>query len=370
MDILDKRTNPNSERYVQNLVIRNTKVQKYIIDNIGLSYTGREKFTKGKSYINRILPDIKIMKDGKIISLVECKGPNINVTDYVRGIGQLYQYEYFYENNIVENKTDVYSEDFKTLYLYPSVVLKNNDFNITRFKYPKSTVQLQINLDNFSIREFSSEQSKKFTSLGDGLTAISEFYFRDNRIFELFIVIKFLKSKFSSNLKTISRSDLERLLIKNFKVINNGNWRNAFISLTGMGFLNKKNNLSEKGKEISKLNYFDFCVMTFFDYMKPYVDNIFPILLKDRNISLFNLNKQIRSNNGGKEVLFVTQAETKYISSWLNIFRDDFGFINFAPKKTDREINYNPLKISKKDLLNNIKKYNKIKKYISNLRNF
>ena len=70
--------------------------------------------------------------------------------------------------------------------------------------------------------------------------------------------------------------------------------------------------------------------------------------LKDRNISLFNLNKQIRSNNGGKEVLFVTQAETKYISSWLNIFRDDFGFINFAPKKTDREINYNPLKISKK----------------------
>ena len=110
--------------------------------------------------------------------------------------------------------------------------------------------------------------------------------------------------------------------------------------------------------------------MTFFDYMKPYVDNIFPILLKDRNISLFNLNKQIRSNNGGKEVLFVTQAETKYISSWLNIFRDDFGFINFAPKKTDREINYNPLKISKKDLLNNIKKYNKVKKYISNLRNF
>ena len=151
MDILDKRTNPNSERYVQNLVIRNTKVQKYIIDNIGLSYTGREKFTKGKSYINRILPDIKIMKDGKIISLVECKGPNINVTDYVRGIGQLYQYEYFYENNIVENKTDVYSEDFKTLYLYPSVVLKNKDFNITRFKYPKSTVQLQINLDNFFI---------------------------------------------------------------------------------------------------------------------------------------------------------------------------------------------------------------------------
>ena len=180
MNILNKRINKNSEKYVQNLVINNKKVQKYIIDNLGLQFTGREKFTKGKTYINRILPDIKIMKDGKIISLVECKGPKINVTDYVRGIGQLFQYEYFFENNIVENNTDKYSEDFKTLFLYPSVVLKNNDFNITKFKYPESTIQLQINLDNFTIREFSDEQSKKFSLLGESLTAISEYYFRDN----------------------------------------------------------------------------------------------------------------------------------------------------------------------------------------------
>ena len=99
MSILDERTNKHSEKHVQNLVINNKNVQKYIIDNLGLKYDGSEKFTKGKTYLNRILPDVKITKNGEIISLVECKGPNINVTDYVRGIGQLFQYEYFNEQN-------------------------------------------------------------------------------------------------------------------------------------------------------------------------------------------------------------------------------------------------------------------------------
>ena len=53
------------------------------------------------------------------------------MTDYVRGIGQLLQYEFFYEKNITENKSDIYSENFKTLYLYPDDVIKNNDFNIS-----------------------------------------------------------------------------------------------------------------------------------------------------------------------------------------------------------------------------------------------
>jgi hypothetical protein len=42
-----------------------------------------------------------------------------------------------YENNIIENKTDIYSKDFQTVYFYPSDVLKKNDFNIVKFKYNK-----------------------------------------------------------------------------------------------------------------------------------------------------------------------------------------------------------------------------------------
>jgi len=62
--------------------------------------------------------------------------------------------------------------------------------------------------------------------------------------------------------------------------------------------------------------------------------------------------------------LFVTQAGRRYVSSWLNIFRDDFGFIDFTSRKTDRTINYNPLEISKNQLQKNIIKYTKAKPYL------
>jgi hypothetical protein len=367
MSILDERTNKNSEKYVQNLVINNKNVQKYIIDNLGLKYDGSEKFTKGKTYLNRILPDVKITKNGEIVSLVECKGPNINVTDYVRGIGQLFQYEYFNEQNIVENKKDTYSKNFQTLFFYPSDVLKNNDFNVANFKYPKSTKILQLNLNNLTLREFSKEQSEKFSNVGENLMAISPYYFRDNRLFELYIIIQYLNSNFKNEKKVLSRSDIEVHHLRKFKTPNNNNWRNAFISLSGMGFISNKNLLTESGKEISRKNYPEFCSMIFYDYYKPYIEEIFPILKDDTNIKLKDLIKEIKKKRDNKDILFLTESETRYISSWLNMFRDDFGFLDFQPRQTNRKINYNPLNIEKKELIKNITTYTKANIYLEKL---
>ena len=97
MNILDKRSDKSSEKYIQNQVINNLNLQKYVLDNLGIEQSNSIKFTKGLTYANRILPDIKISKGKEILALVECKGAKINVTDYVRGIGQLLQYEFFYE---------------------------------------------------------------------------------------------------------------------------------------------------------------------------------------------------------------------------------------------------------------------------------
>ena len=99
MGILDKRINPKSEKYIQNQVINNKSLQKYIIDSLNIKYEDSIKFSKGLTYDNRILPDIKISKGDEVLALMECKGANINVTDYVRGIGQLFQYEDFFERN-------------------------------------------------------------------------------------------------------------------------------------------------------------------------------------------------------------------------------------------------------------------------------
>tara|TARA_B100000795_G_C22780940_1_gene432262 strand:+ start:818 stop:1924 length:1107 start_codon:yes stop_codon:yes gene_type:complete len=362
VNILDERIKPDSEKYIQNLIINRRDVQEHIIERLDLEYDKSIKFTKGLSYDNKMLPDIKILRKNEILALIECKGPKINVTDYVRGIGQLFQYEHFFENNITENKTDKYSPDFKTIYLYPDEVTYK--INIKNFKYPKTTILLPINLQNFSLSEFSVEQRKKFSTVGEGLIGISKYYFRDNRMFELYALIKYLKSNFSNSNKQLSRTYLENNLIQKIKVINNGNWRNAFISLSIMNIINKKNNLNKFGEKISQLNYYEFCSMVFYDYIRPYIEEIFPILIKNNNIGLSELIMQIKKKYDGKDVLFLTQAGRRYASSWLNIFRDDFGFIDFAPRRTNRIINYNPLDISKDQLEKNIIKYTKANSYL------
>ena len=362
MNILDERIKPDSEKYIQNLIINRRDVQEHIIERLDLEYDKSIKFTKGLSYDNKMLPDIKILRKNEILALIECKGPKINVTDYVRGIGQLFQYEHFFENNITENKTDKYSPDFKTIYLYPDEVTYK--INIKNFKYPKTTILLPINLQNFSLSEFSVEQRKKFSTVGEGLIGISKYYFRDNRMFELYALIKYLKSNFSNSNKQLSRTYLENNLMQKIKVINNGNWRNAFISLSIMNIINKKNNLNKFGEKISQLNYYEFCSMVFYDYIRPYIEEIFPILIKNNNIGLSELIMQIKKKYDGNDVLFLTQAGRRYASSWLNIFRDDFGFIDFAPRRTNRIINYNPLDISKDQLEKNIIKYTKANSYL------
>ena len=275
MNILNERVKKDSEEYVQIQVLNNKSLQKHMIDNLGIKYNSSIKFTKGLSYANRILPDVKISKGNEILALVECKGEKINVTDYVRGIGQLLQYEYFFENNITENLTDKYSKNFQTLYLYPDEVIKNNDFNITNFKYPKSTRVLHVNLKNFAVAEFSEDQRNRYAGLGENLIAISKYYFRDNRIFELYILIKYLKKNFENSKIRLDRVSLEINHLRKLKTPNNNNWRNAFITLNVMGLISEKNNLSQKGKECSSMNFQEFCSMVFYDYCKPYVDEIF-----------------------------------------------------------------------------------------------
>jgi len=370
MSILDERSNPNSEKYLQNKVINDKKVQRYIIDNLGLKYDKDIRFVKGKPYLNRMLPDIKIVKNNKILSLVECKGSNINVTDYVRGIGQLFQYEYFSEKKITEkNSKDFYSDNFKTLYLYPSVVTKNNDFNISNFKYPQSTKILQINLENLVIREFSDQQKKKFSELNvnENLIAISEYYFRDSRIFELYIVIKVLDKHFKNNDAPLNRTDLELKYLRKYKTPNNNNWRNAFITLSGLGFLNSKNNLSEAGKDYLVYDYFEFCYLIYNSYIKEYVKQILPIIIEKPSSSLSEINSIIKSKFENKDVLFLTESENRYLSSWLNIFRDDYGFISFQPKRSNRTINYDPAEMSKNEFITNLKKYTNSVEYLNRL---
>tara|TARA_B100000989_G_scaffold242584_1_gene189551 strand:- start:3913 stop:5034 length:1122 start_codon:yes stop_codon:yes gene_type:complete len=362
--IINDRFSKNSEKKFQNTVINNTDIQRYIVNNLEIEYSKDIKFTKCGPYFNRIYPDIKITKNEKILALIECKSANINVTDYVRGIGQLFQYEYFFENKYIEknNNNLTYDSSFRTVYLYPSEVTLNNDFNISKFKYPNTTKILQINLENSVVRDFSEDQKKKFAGISENLIGISEYYFRDNRLFELYILLDHLNKFYVNKKINLNRKQIEEKELRKYNTPNNRNWRNAFITLSGLGLITSKNNISSAGIDIMRKSYFEFCCDFYYAYIKPYAEEILPILNKKPSISPSDLNNIIRRKNENREVLFVTESDNRYLSSWLNIFRDDYGFIDFKSRTNNRKINYLPFKIEKKQLLKNIISFSKAPK--------
>ena len=74
------------------------------------------------TYLNGIRADFTLIADNEIWSIIECKAGSIGVNDYVRGIGQLLQYEYFKDINY-ENGYG-YNKNFKTTYIIPSSIMQ------------------------------------------------------------------------------------------------------------------------------------------------------------------------------------------------------------------------------------------------------
>lgn len=352
------------ESFVQELIRDRDDVKKYIIDILGFKYDGSEKFSREIKFINGITVDYRVIKDNKVIALIECKSGGIGVTDYVRGIGQLLQYEYFFEKNILSSGGEEYSSDFKTVYFYPSDVIFNNNFNIARFKYPESTKLLEVNIDNFIVREVIKDELEKLEEVGSQKAAVSQYYFRDIRLFELYILMQYLKYLEMRGETKIDRRTLENEKLKKIDTPNNNNWRNAFITLSSLGFISKNNLLSEAGKHISIKNYAQFCLEILNSYIKPYVDVIYRALDNCESSKLGELVKKIDSFYGGKPVLFVTDSGTRYLSSWLNILRDDYGCIDFQSRSSNRIILYKPLELKVEIVLEKITKNTKATKYI------
>ena len=153
---------------------------------------------------------------------------------------------------------------------------------------------------------------------------------------------------------------------------NNRNWRNAWISLSSLGLINSTNLPTKAGLEFGMYDFEDFLIMVYKSYIKPYIETLFNYFNQD-SANIKKGLREVRSDLflqfSNRDVLFLTQSETRYLSSWFNILRDDFGCIDFLPRQSNRIINYNPLELNDKSLKENIKKYTKSSAYINNLTN-
>lgn len=351
-----------SEAKLQELVRDSEKIQEFILDNLGYEFTGSERFVREVQYINGIRVDFKIVKDGKVVALMECKRGDIGVTDYVRGIGQLMQYEYFKENDIITGEP--YSDDFKTVYFIPSDIIKNPNFNIGTFKYPESTQIIEINVDNYLVRTIADDELQKLSTAKDGKAIISQYYFRDNRFYELYILLQYLQYLSIKESGPINRSRLEEQRLRLLETPNNRNWRNAFITLSTLGFINNGNHISDVGYFMARKSYAEFCYELYKSYAKVYIDLILRHLKTDPNISMSDLATRINNEFGDKKVLFVTDSDNRYLSSWLNIMRDDYNCIRFASRSNERNLIYNPGILNKEAFIQKIESNTEAQKYI------
>ena len=50
---------------------------------------------------------------------------------------------------------------------------------------------------------------------------------------------------------------------------------------------------------------------------------------------------KISNKYNGKEIMYLTESKGRYISSWLNIMRDDYGILDFQSRSNNRKLNYN-----------------------------
>nr|WP_297708218.1 hypothetical protein [uncultured Butyrivibrio sp.] len=330
-----------SEAEVQTRVYNDPIVQEGISNALLLD--GELEYIREDPYINGITADFTLVRDNKIEAIIECKAGNINVTDYVRGIGQLLQYDYYGETKLPHKSFD-YSDDFRTVFFFPATVLSDNSFNIAKFKYPKSTIILELNESSNAVRKITQKELSELDAAeNDNLVTISPYYFRDNRIFEYYILLKHLLFKNQLGYEKLDRKEEEKFLVQT-QTINNGNWRNAFITVSNLGLIDSNNIPSEAGKHLALLDYGKFAVTMYHSYVEPYYEALLEAFGGDNRMVASNqeIASRIREQHKDRDVLYLTQSSGRYISSWMNILRDDYGIVSFAPRSNDKTLVYNP----------------------------
>ncbi|VEG13671.1 hypothetical protein [Moraxella cuniculi] len=358
------------EKYFHDLVLQNENIKSDLLSVLKLPIDlTKLNLIHEDRYINGIIADFTLIYDNKIHALIEVKAGDIGVTDYVRGIGQVLQYEYFYENNI-SLKNYEFHVDFSSIFLIPSSIFKNKNFNIALFKYPKSTKIIEINDKNKAVREISKDELAKLKEVEkNNLTSISQYYVRDTRLFEIYMLLRYLCFLKLKGVNVVNRKEIE-LQMRKTNSINNRNWRNVLISLSSFGFIDSNNMPTKAGAEFGMMSVYEFLVMMYQSYVKPYADILMEYFVDNPNRlnnSLLQIRQDFLDMYNGKEILFFTQSQTRYLSSWLNILRDDFGFIDFSSRNKNRIMNFNPLIFNDEFLLQKIQKHSKASQYINNL---
>ena len=343
----------------------NKKLQEQFSNIVG--FEKNFQLVNEDTFINGIRVDFTVLVDGEIVALIECKGDDIGVTDFVRGIGQITQYKYFF-NHLIDPKGRGFNENCKIILLFPSDLLINNKFNIGKFGYPEDTLLIEVNNHNKFPRIINNTELNKLArENSESLQTISHYYVRDTRVFELYILLRHITIAYFKGKKILNRSTEEEFLVKNIKVINNGNWRNVFITLQSLGLMDSNNLPTKVGVEIIYNGYENFAYEVYESYIKPYFEEIINVCDDTQlNLGIQEILTYIKNKYNNKDIMYLTESNGRCISSWLNIMRDDYGIFDFESRTTNRKLIYNITDLKKEVIIKKIKENSVASTYINN----
>lgn len=360
------------EKPLQDIFKNNTYNSRQNLLNVLGITDSSVNFIFEDSFPNGLFIDITIEKNNKVYCLAELKG-TVGVNDYVRGTGQVVQYDYFIKNNITKKNYDLSTA--YTVFLFPDTLIANNMYNIGLFHYPDTCRIIEYNETNHSLREITKKQLAIFAGQrGQTLVTVSSYYLRDIRVFEMYLYLMYCHIKKLLGYTSVDRQVAETFL-KQLNVPDNNNWRNACIGISSLGLTDNKNLPNTIGTQYATMSYEEFAYEIYSSYIKTYIDILMDIFLKYQpgncNMSLDDIAAAVNAKYNNRSVLIMTDSGNRYITSWMYIMQDDYGCISFPPRVKGKKniiVNYDITKLNKEALISEIKNRTKATPYISLLK--
>lgn len=196
------------------------------------------------------------------------------------------------------------------------------------------------------------------------------FFIKDARLFEMYILLKLLEINTTENTYKINRKKFEDNYLKDIKTINN-NRTNTWIALSDLGLIDSSNRITKLGQKMSSFEYEFFVVYIYKTHISKYIDLIIDYFCQsDDNLKKSNKNiaLDLKAIYLNKDVIYLTESNGRYISSWLSLLRDDFGCIDFKPRTKERKLLYIPSKLDKNKLISKIRENTKANEYLCNIK--
>ncbi len=357
------------EKRLQDIIKNNEyDAQKQICQILNIEDESGVEFCAEDQFPNNVFVDFTVRKGTTVYGLIETKGSNIGITDYLRGIGQVDCYSNYIKCNVSLKDYDM--SHAVVLYVLPEDVFTSANFNLGYVGTPSNCVLVSYNDSNKSFRTIPSRELNVLSKKSPKQVAtISTYYIRDTRIFELYIALRYVQFQRLCGKDKVDRKMAEQELSV-LDVPDNRNWRNVFISLSSLGLTDSDNFPTEVGSKYANLSYEEFAYEIYVSYIYKYIDAIIDAIKGTHGdtqlISLSDLHSYINSKHGGREVLFLTESSNRYLSSWLNIMQDDYGCVRYEPHKDYRSIKiiYEPSLYNKITLCSYISKRSKAYVYI------